>query len=162
MRVSTCDLCDEFPDEVSVAEPLFRDFGARAHFAGRIVTVKCHEDNSRVREIVGEDGRGCVLVVDGAGSLRRALLGDQIAAKAVVNGWEGVLIFGAVRDVEALAGMDLGIKALGAIPLKTDRKGVGERDLALRFAGVDFLPGQWLCADGNGVLVAPRELTPGG
>jgi regulator of ribonuclease activity A len=162
MRVSTCDLCDEFPEEVSVAEPLFRDFGARVHFSGRIVTVKCHEDNSRVREIVGEDGRGCVLVVDGGGSLRRALLGDQIAAKAVVNGWEGVLIFGAVRDVEALAGMDLGIKALGAIPLKTDRKGVGERDLALRFAGIDFLPGHWLCADGNGVLVAPRELTPGG
>ncbi len=153
MRVSTCDLCDEFPDEVNVAEPLFSDFGARVHFAGRIVTVKCHEDNSRVREIVGEDG---------GGSLRRALLGDQIAAKAVVNGWEGVLIFGAVRDVEALAGMDLGIKALGAIPLKTDKKGIGERDVPVRFGGVDFRPGHWLCADGNGVVVAPRELTPGG
>lgn len=157
MHRSTCDICDDFPDDVSVAESLFRDFGARLRFAGRIVTIKCHEDNSRVREAVAEDGRGCVLVVDGGGSLRRALLGDQLAAKAVANGWEGIVIFGAVRDVEVLCGMDIGIRALGAIPLKTDKKNVGERDLVLRFAGVDFVPGQFLHADQNGIVVTARE-----
>jgi len=162
MHRSTCDLCDEFPDEVRVAEPLFRDFGARSHFAGRIVTIKCHEDNSRVRELVAESGAGCVLVVDGGGSTRRSLLGDQLAAKAAVNGWEGIVIWGAVRDVEALAGMDIGIRALAAIPLKTDKKGIGERDLVVGFAGVEFRPGEYLYADENGIIVAPRELPAGG
>lgn len=162
MHPGTCDLCDAFPDELQVAEPLFRDFGGRVRFAGRIVTIKCHEDNSRVRDLVGEDGRGCVLVVDGGGSLRRSLLGDQLAAKAAVNGWEGIVVFGAVRDVEALAGLDLGIRALAAIPLKTDKKGVGERDLRVRFAGVDFVPGHQLYADADGLVVAPRPLPTGG
>lgn len=159
MIISICDLCDEYPQHVQVAEPMFRDFGGRARFAGRIVTIKCHEDNSRVRDLVAEPGTGCVLVIDGGGSLRRSLLGDQLAAKAVANGWEGMVIHGAVRDVEALAGMDIGVKALAAIPLKTDRKGVGERDLALRFAAVEFVPGQFLYADPNGVIVADRELS---
>ncbi len=158
MTLSICDLCDEHPQQVQVAEPLFRDFGARVRFAGRIVTIKCHEDNSRVRDLVAEPGRGCVLVIDGGGSLRRSLLGDQLAARAVVNGWEGIVIYGAVRDVEALAGMDIGVKALAAIPLKTDKKNVGERDLALRFAGVEFIPGRFLYADANGIIVADREL----
>jgi regulator of ribonuclease activity A len=158
MRRSTCDLCDEFPDEVRVAEPLFTDYGARDHFFGRIVTIRCHEDNSRVRDLVAEDGRGCVLVIDGGGSVRRSLLGDQLAAKAAVNGWEGVLIYGAVRDIEALAGMDLGIRALAAIPLKTEKLGVGERDIAVQFAGLDFVPGHYLYADANGIVVAAREL----
>lgn len=155
---SICDLCDDFPDQVSVAEPLFRDFGARAAFAGQIVTIKCHEDNSRVRDLVAEPGKGKVLVIDGGGSLRRSLLGDQLAAKAVANGWEGIVIYGAVRDVEALVTMDLGVKAMAAIPLKTDKKNVGERDLPLRFAGVDFVPGQYLFADANGIIVAPVDL----
>jgi regulator of ribonuclease activity A len=161
MPRSTCDICDDFPDDVSVLDPLFRDYGARAAFAGRIVTIKCHEDNSRVRDLVAEDGRGAVLVVDGGGSLRRALLGDQLAAKAVANGWEGIVIFGAVRDVEALCEMDIGVKALGAIPVKTDKKGLGERDVALRFAGVDIVPGHFLYADGNGIVVSARELICG-
>ena len=100
MPRSTCDICDDFPDDVRVVDPLFRDFGSRAAFSGRIVTIKCHEDNSRVRELVAEDGRGSVLVVDGGGSLRRTLLGDQLVAKAVANGWGRILICGAVRDVE--------------------------------------------------------------
>ena len=158
MRRSTCDLCDEFPDEVIAAEPLFRDFGARSIFSGRIVTIRCFEDNSRVRDLVAENGRGCVLVIDGGGSVRRALLGDQLAAKASVNGWEGIVIYGAVRDVEVLAGMDLGIRALAAIPLKTDKKGIGERDLEVCFAGVRFVPGHHLYADGNGMIVTAREL----
>lgn len=162
MHRSTCDLCDDFPDEVAVAEPLFRDYGARERFSGRIVTIRCHEDNSRVREAVAENGAGRVLVVDGGGSLRRSLLGDQLAATAAANGWAGMLIHGAVRDVEVLAGTDLGIKALAAIPRRTDRKGAGERDVALRFAGVDFVPGEFLFADGNGVVVAARDLLADG
>lgn len=161
MPRSTCDICDDFPDDVRAADPLFRDFGSRAAFSGRIVTIKCHEDNSRVRELVAEDGRGSVLVVDGGGSLRRALLGDQLAAKAVANGWEGILIFGAVRDVEALCTIGIGVKALGAIPIKTDKKGLGERDVPVRFAGVDFLPGQFVYADVNGVIVSAREFSAG-
>ncbi len=158
MTLSICDLCDEYPQQVQVVEPLFCDFGARARFAGRIVTIKCHEDNSRVRDLVAESGKGCVLVIDGGGSLRRSLLGDQLAARAVANGWEGIVVYGAVRDVEALAGMDIGVKALAAIPLKTDRKDVGERDLRLRFAGVEFIPGRFLYADANGMIVADQEL----
>lgn len=158
MDFSTCDLCDRNPELVRVAEPLFRDFGARERFCGRIVTIKCHEDNSRVRDLVAEPGRGCVLVIDGGGSVRRSLLGDQLAEKAVANGWEGMVIFGAVRDVQLLRQMDLGVRALAAIPLKTDKRNIGERDLALRFAGVDFVPGEFLYADANGLIVADREL----
>jgi len=161
MHLSTCDLCDRYPGLVRVAEPLFRDFGGRHGFGGRIVTIKCHEDNSLVRDLVGEPGQGCVLVVDGGGSLRRSLLGDQLAAKAVANGWEGIVVFGAVRDVEAIAHMNLGVKALGAIPLKTDKRGIGDRDIALRFAGVDFVPGEYLYADANGMIVAARALEAG-
>ncbi|HND14168.1 MAG TPA: ribonuclease E activity regulator RraA, partial [Pseudomonadales bacterium] len=106
-------------------------------------------------------GRGCVLVVDGGGSLRRSLLGDQLAEKAVRNGWEGIVVFGAVRDVEALARLDLGVKALAAIPLKTDKRGIGDRDIAVRFAGVDFIPGEHLYADANGIIVAATALGTG-
>ena len=95
MSLSTCDLCDQHPEAVRVADPLFRDFGGRHAFGGRIVTIKCHEDNSLVRDLVAEPGQGCVLVIDGGGSLRRSLLGDQLAGKAVANGWEGVVVFGA-------------------------------------------------------------------
>ena len=158
MSASTCDLCDEYPDAVRVADPLFRDFGGRHAFGGRIVTIKCHEDNSLVRDLVAEQGQGCVLVVDGGGSLRRSLLGDQLAEKAVANGWEGIVVYGAVRDVEATAHMNLGIKALAAIPLKTEKRGIGERDIPVRFAGVDFVPGEYLYADANGIIVAATAL----
>lgn len=162
MHFSTCDLCDEHPDLVRVADPLFRDFGGRERFGGRIVTIKCHEDNSLVRDLVAESGHGCVLVIDGGGSLRRSLLGDQLAAKAVSNGWEGVIVYGAVRDVEATRAMDLGVKALAPIPLKTDKKGIGERGIPVRFAGVDFVPGEYVYADANGIVVASRALVEDG
>lgn len=158
MDLSTCDLCDRYPDLVRVADPLFRDFGGRHAFGGRIVTIKCHEDNSLVRDLVAEPGQGCVLVVDGGGSLRRSLLGDQLAAKAVASGWEGIVVFGAVRDVEAIAHMNIGVKALAAIPLKTDKRGIGDRDVAVRFAGVDFVPGEYVYADANGIIVAAQAL----
>jgi regulator of ribonuclease activity A len=158
MDLSTCDLCDRYPDLVRVADPLFRDFGGRHAFGGRIVTIKCHEDNSLVRDLVAEPGEGCVLVVDGGGSLRRSLLGDQLAARAVESGWEGIVVFGAVRDVEAIAHMNIGVKALAAIPLKTDKRGIGDRDVAVRFAGLDFVPGEYLYADANGIIVAAQAL----
>jgi regulator of ribonuclease activity A len=158
MSFSTCDLCDEFPDRVRVVEMALGDFGARTQFSGRIVTIKCHEDNSLVRELVAQPGKGNVLVIDGGGSLRRALLGDMLAEKAVTNGWEGIVIHGAVRDVEVMKGMDIGIRALGTTPLKTDKKGIGERDLAVRFGGVDFVPGEYLYADENGIITSTTAL----
>lgn len=157
MDWTTPDLCDTHP-EVQVAEPLFRGYGGRVAFHGAIATVRCHEDNSRVRELAGTPGQGRVMVVDGGGSLRRALLGDQIAATAARNGWAGFLIHGAVRDVEVLAQLDLGVQALAAHPMKTEKRGLGEVDVPVRFAGVDFHPGHWLYADGNGVIVSARKL----
>ncbi len=158
MTPTTPDLCDAFEGHVQVLEPRFRPFGGRAAFAGRVTTVRCFEDNSKVRDVVATPGKGRVLVVDGAGSLRRALLGDLLAQKAVDNGWEGVLVHGCVRDVEVLAMLDLGVFALAAHPLKTDKRGLGEIDVDVAFAGVAFTPGAWLYADANGVIVAADEL----
>jgi len=157
MSWTTPDLCDKHPD-VAVADPVFRDYGGNPAFCGSIVTIDCFEDNSRVRDLVATDGRGKVLVVQGGGSLRRSLLGDMLAERAVANGWSGLLINGCVRDVEALAKLPLGIKALAACPVKTEKLGRGEVDVAVSFAGLSFQPGQWLYADGNGVIVADRNL----
>ncbi|WP_337054138.1 ribonuclease E activity regulator RraA [Pseudoxanthomonas sp. USHLN014] len=155
---STPDLCDAHP-EMQVAEPLFRDFGGAQAFSGTIVTLRCPEDNSRVREQVEQAGTGKVLVIEAGGSLRHAMLGDMLAEKAVANGWSGVLVHGCVRDVEVLANLPLGIKALAAVPMKTEKRGLGEVDVPVRFAGVSFVPGQWLYADANGVIVAEHALT---
>lgn len=157
MHWTTPDLCDAHPD-VRVATPLFRDYGGRTAFCGQIVTIRCFEDNSRVREQVGAAGEGKVLVIDGGGSLACSLLGDQLAALAMGNGWEGMLVHGGVRDVDALAQLPLGIKALAATPMKTVKRGMGEVGVPVSFAGIDFVPGQWLYADGNGVIVSPRAL----
>lgn len=158
MAVSVPDICDDYFDEIRVVEPWFTDFGAKQKFSGKIVTVKCFEDNSLVRDLVNTEGRGRVIVVDGGGSMRRALLGDLLAAKAVKNGWQGLLINGCVRDVEILQDIDLGIKALNSHPVKTDKRGEGQLDIALEFAGVRIEPGQFLYADANGVIVAERDL----
>ncbi|MBJ9977226.1 ribonuclease E activity regulator RraA [Pseudomonas sp. S75] len=155
----TPDLCDAYPDLVQVLEPMFSNFGGRDSFGGQIVTLKCFEDNSRVREQVELDGRGKVLVVDGGGSLRRALLGDMLAEKAASNGWEGLVIYGCVRDVDVLAQTNVGVQALASHPLKTDKRGIGDVDVPVTFAGVTFLPGHYLYADNNGVIVSPSPLT---
>ena len=160
MKHSTCDLCDEFESLIQVAEPLLGHFGGRGGFCGEIVTLRCPEDNSLVRELLATPGRGKVLVVDGFGSVRRSLLGDQLAAKAVENHWEGIVIHGAVRDVQALESLDLGVLALAAIPLKTEKKGLGERGVTVHFAGIAFSPGHFLYADENGLIVAPQRLMP--
>jgi regulator of ribonuclease activity A len=155
---STPDLCDAHPELVRVVAPIFKNYGGRAAFGGPLVTVKCFEDNSRVKEYVARSGDGRVLVVDGGGSLRCALLGDLLAAQAMNNGWAGVIVHGCIRDVDAIAGMDLGVQALGAMPLKSIRKGLGEIDIEVVFGGVTFRPGEHLYADNNGIIVSSRAL----
>lgn len=158
MSLSLPDICDQFSEDIVVFEPVFRDFGGKRKFSGEIVTVRCFEDNSLVAETVRSPGRGRVLVVDGGGSLRRALLGDLLAAAAAQNGWHGLVINGAVRDVEILETIDLGVRALAACPLKTDKRGEGQFGVPLRFAGAQLDPGQFLYADANGVIVARHDL----
>lgn len=156
--LSTPDLCDAYPEVVRVLAPMLRSFGGRRRFGGAIVTVKCFEDNSLVKAQAALPGHGKVLVVDGGGSLRKALLGDQIAATAAANGWEGFIIHGAIRDVDAIAATPLGVQALGAIPLKTEKRGIGDLNVPVSFGGVTFHPGEFLYADNNGVIVADTAL----
>lgn len=158
MEFRTADLCDQFSDDVDVCEPIFRDFGGRLQFAGAVATVKCFEDNSRVRDLTAEAGNGRVLVIDAGGSLRHSVLGDLLAQKAVDNGWNGVLVYGCVRDCAALSRLPIGVKAIGACPLRTDKRGEGQRDVPVRFAGATFRPGDWLYADEDGIIVARRAL----
>lgn len=162
MQFKTADLCDEYPDSLQVCDPGFSSFGGRARFHGKISTIKCFEDNSLVREAVAEPGEGRVLVIDAGGSKRCAMLGDLLAAKAVENGWAGVLMNGMIRDSADIARMDLGVKALGTHPLKSVKKGVGERDVEVRFSGVRFVPGAYLYADEDGVICSACALSPAG
>lgn len=158
MRVfSTPDLSDDH-DESRAIELQFRGFGRRNQFHGPAVTIKCHEDNSLVKACVAEAGLGRVIVVDGGGSLRRALLGDMLAEKAAQNGWAGLVINGVIRDVDEIAKIDLGVKALGCCPVKTEKLGVGQRDIPLHIGGVAILPGQHIYADNNGVIVSDVPL----
>lgn len=159
MEFLTPDLCDEYPELVRVLEPMMKNYGGRQSFGGEIVTIKCFEDNSLVRERVAQPGKGKVLVVDAGGSKRRACLGDMLAEKAVSNGWEGILMYGCIRDVDAIAALDLGVQALGAHPMKTEKKGVGEFNLEVTFGGVVFTPGEYVYADNNGVIVSQSPLS---
>ena len=152
------DLCDEFPDRIRVVEPGFRNFGKRRYFHGPVSTIKCFEDNSLVADAVEEDGDGRVLVVDGGGSLRCGLLGDNLAAKASANGWAGIVIYGCIRDVDTIGEIDLGVQALATNPLKSVKRGIGLRDETVTFGGVDFVPHSYLYADNNGMIVAAEML----
>ena len=133
----------------------FQDLGGRARFTGPVRTVRCHRDNGLVKQILNSPGEGAVLVVDGAGSLESALMGDLIAAAAVENGWAGVVIHGVIRDRVEVAALDLGVKALGSNPRKSAKDGAGEVDVPVEFGGVVFTPGATLWADEDGVLVTP-------
>lgn len=155
----TCDLSDDNADIVSVVTGLnWFSYGGRKRFGGEVVTVKCFEDNSRVKEELANDGRGKVLVVDGGGSLRHALIGDMIAENAVKNGWEGIIIYGACRDVDELAKLELGVVTLGCVPIKSVRRGEGQLNIDIVFGGVTFTPGHYVYADNNGILAAPKAL----
>ena len=158
MEFTTPDLCDDFPEYVRVAEPGFKNYGGVQSFCGEIVTLKCFEDNSLVREFVGKEGAGKVLVVDGGGSFRRAMLGDMLAEKAVSQGWAGIIIYGCIRDVDVIGKLDLGVQALGSHPMKTEKKGAGEANISVSFHGIDFVPGQFVYADNNGVIVTAEKL----
>lgn len=152
------DLCDLYPNHVRIAEPVFQSFGGKTVFHGEVVTVQCFEDNSRVKELVSTNGTGKVMVVDGGGSRRRALLGDLLASQAVKNGWEGLLIFGCVRDVGTIGTLNLGVQALAAAPFKTDRKGIGETGVPVTFAGLTIEQGNYVYCDLNGIAVAKQPL----
>ncbi|MHA3702642.1 ribonuclease E activity regulator RraA [Jatrophihabitans sp. YIM 134969] len=157
----TSDLYDAHAGEVQVLEVDLRSYGGRTAFDGAIVTVACSTDNSRLRELVATPGTGKVLVVDGGGSTRHALLGDMLGAAAVEHGWAGVVLNGAVRDVVALAGLDLGVLALGSTPRRGERRGEGRTGDTVSFGNVTFRPGANLYADADGVLVADRPLAAG-
>jgi regulator of ribonuclease activity A len=155
----TCDLCDANEGKVSVVTGLnWFSYGGRKVFGGQAVTVKCFEDNSRVKELLGTPGEGKVLVVDGGGSLRNALIGDMIAESAVKNGWAGIIIYGACRDVDELAKLDFGVMTLGCVPIKSVRRGEGQVDLEISFGGVSVVSGDYVYADNNGVIVSKEKL----
>jgi regulator of ribonuclease activity A len=158
MLFATADLCDQHDDKVKVAEPIFRNYGAKLAFCGRIATVKVFEDNVLVRQALAERGEGRVLVIDGGGSLRCALVGDQLAVLARDNGWSGIVVYGCIRDSEAIDRIPIGVRALATHPLKSIKKGAGDRNVPVTFAGVTFVPGQYLYADGDGVIVSPVDL----
>ena len=156
----TCDLCDAHKGDTSgafrVLAPVFRSFGAHARFAGTVSTVKCFEDNSLVKAAVESPGQGRVLVVDGGGSRRRALVGGNLAAAAARNGWAGLLVDGGVRDLAELREARVGILALAAMPLPTDKRNEGQRDVPVQVQGQWIRPGDWLCADEDGVVVLDK------
>lgn len=159
---STCDFCDAHKADVGgafrVLPPVFQSLGGRASFAGPVSTVKCHEDNTQVKAAVESPGEGRVLVVDGGGSLRRALVGGNLAAAAARNGWAGIVVDGCVRDVAELKDATVGIRALGVMPLPTERRGEGQRDVAVQIQGAWVRPGDWLYADADGIVIAEKAL----
>ncbi len=158
MKCVTPDLCDDFPEHARVLTPMLNNYGGKRQFCGEVVTVKCFEDNSLVKEQAGKPGNGKVLVVDGGGSLRKALLGDMIAENAVKNGWEGFVIYGCIRDVDAISELDLGVQAVNTIPLKTEKRGIGDLNVPVSFGGLTIIPGEYIYADNNGVIVSSQKL----
>lgn len=158
MGFKTADLCDEHADRLQIAEPVFGDYGGEISFFGPITTLKAFEDNSLVRKAFEEKGEGRVLVIDSGGSMRCAMVGDQLAALAEKNGWAGVIVNGCIRDSAAIADTEIGCKALGVHPLKTVKRNEGQRDVTLRFAGVSFVPGHYLYADEDGLVVSEQPL----
>ncbi|MGY4828849.1 ribonuclease E activity regulator RraA [Sphaerotilaceae bacterium SBD11-9] len=156
---ATCDLCDAHKNDSDgafrVLPPVFHDYGKRIKFAGPVTTVKCFEDNSLVKAALDTPGQGRVLVVDGGASLRRALVGGNLGAAGAKNGWAGIVVDGCVRDSAELAACELGIRALALMPLPTEKRNEGQRDVAVQIQGVWVRPGDWLYADEDGIVVMP-------
>ncbi len=161
-RFSTCDLCDAHEGDTSgafrVLPPVFHDFGVVAPFCGAVHTLRAWEDNSRVREAVNAPGEGRVLVIDGGGSLRRALVGGNLAVAAARNGWAGIVVDGCVRDAAELRAAGIPIRALALMPLRTEKRGEGQAGEPVRIQGLWVRPGDWLYADEDGMVVADRSL----
>lgn len=158
MEYNTSALCDIYLDQVDVVEPMFSNFGGSASFAGQVTTVKCFEDNGLIREILEQDGLGRVLLIDGGGSLRRALIDAELASLAEENEWEGIVAYGCIREVDELEDMSIGIQALASIPVGANNQGVGEVDVPVNFGGVTFLPEDYLYADNTGVILSQEPL----
>jgi regulator of ribonuclease activity A len=153
---ATADLYDEHGENLQSCDLQMRQYAATKSFGGTITTVRCFDDNVLVKSILGEDGEGRVLVVDGGGSMHTALMGDMIAEIAMTNRWAGIVINGAVRDVAALANLPIGVKALGSNPRKSAKTGAGDRDVVVAFGGTTFQPGDALYSDDDGIVVLPR------
>ena len=158
MDFLTTDLCDANEGKVRAVAPMFRSFGGKTRFAGPIRTLKVFEDNSLVRSTLETAGNGAVLVVDGGGSMRCAMVGDQLALLGVKNNWAGIVVYGCIRDSGPIAGMDIGVFALGTHPMKSVKKGAGDVDIPVTFGGVTFTPGEYIYADEDGVIVSATAL----
>ncbi len=157
--MKTADILDEYETEVAVADSIgLRSYGGQLSFCGKIRTIKCFEDNSFVRKCLESDGQGCVLVVDGGGSRRCALLGDINASLALKNNWIGLVINGCIRDSTAIAGLPLGVWASGTNPKKSVKRNEGELDITVNFAGIDFVPNHYIYVDADGIVVSSRNL----
>ena len=162
-KISTPDICDAHESKLAdgslmVLEPLFTGFGGKESFHGEAVTIKCFEDNSVLKELVATSGHGKVIVMDGGGSLRRAILGDMLAEKASKNGWVGLVINGCIRDVDEIDNTDIGVKALDTHPVKTKKRGIGDLNVPVTFAGHTIRPGNWVYSDNNGIVISDIKL----
>ena len=155
---STCDISDQLHPHVQYLDPIFKSYGGKTAFSGRIVTIKCFEDNSLVEEALKMNGKGCVLVVDAGESLRCAMLGDKRASDAIKNEWEGIVVNGSIRDSVMINSMTIGIRALGVCPRKSIKKGNGKRNLTVDFSNVKFIPNHYLYADEDGVIVIENKV----
>lgn len=158
MTFKTADLCDDFSDKLQIVTPMFQSFGVNKRFSGIIQTVKIFEDNVLVREMLSEKANGDILVVDGGGSLRCALLGDMLAEMGYKNGWSGVVVYGCIRDSVDINNMPIGVRALQSHPLKSIKKGWGDKNISVTFAGSTFNPGEYLYADEDGIILSKNAL----
>lgn len=159
MEINTSDLCDQFADSIDVLEPLFVNFAGATAFAGQITTIKCFENNQLIRETLSQDGSGKVLLIDGGGSTRRALIDIELAELALDNNWEGLVVYGSVRHVSDLEELDIGIQAVASIPVAADSEGYGELGTPVNFAGVSFFEGDYIYADSTGIILSAEELS---
>ncbi|QHB17114.1 ribonuclease E activity regulator RraA [Mannheimia pernigra] len=158
MRIDTSELCDLYSDQIDVVEPIFSSFGGASSFFGKITTVKCFESNGLIAEVLEEEGEGRVLLVDGGGAVRRALIDAELAQLAVDNGWEGIIVYGAVRQLDILERLEIGIHALAPIPVGADNTDIGEVDTPVNFGGVTFFPEDYAYADLTGIILSQELL----
>ena len=158
MFIDTSELCDLYAEQVDVVEPIFSSFGGVSNFYGKVTTVKCFESNGLIAEVLEENGEGRVLVIDGGGAVRRGLIDAELAQLAVDNGWEGIVVYGAVRQIQQLENLDIGIHALAPIPVSADESSAGESDVPVNFGGVTFFPEDYIYADLTGVILSQEPL----
>ena len=158
MFIDTSELCDLYAEQVDVVEPIFSSFGGVSNFYGKVTTVKCFESNGLIAEVLEENGEGRVLVVDGGGAVRRGLIDAELAQLAVDNGWEGIIVYGAVRQIQQLENLDIGIHALAPIPVSADESSAGESDIPVNFGGVTFFPEDYIYADLTGIILSQEPL----